>query len=560
MLVAVVTSLSLALPAYRSQHRRQLSQVNILSYQPGSQVTDHANIDLDQKALETALSGYDWSEAMDIYTKGGHSKPKAECTLNSPATVSVDIAKKSAITFTTVHGDSITGKAASTYAAGSTKVTFTYPVAELQVQPESTQCYVGGLAEEHQSTDGCIAFDGAGVSTFTAAGVTYTGTCVNIGGRTLKGFSTKAEDVMYKCSPVAGPNVTWKIGCPYSSYMPFYEYYGEFDYANQIVTAALTCSNATLSFKNGGMSFVGAEDVARKEMTKKGTAYMNVWMYVLREFEDAIDDCSIEDLTENPLSSDAVHAWDEGVAFYVGSLMEQDDLLEGNLPTLPKKGNLPYTLANKRSVNFKTSGPNGDQVIGEAKVNIDLFKLFKQGKYKLTQGDCEGLIDIKDQIMHKMTVPLVQGTLRYAHESKAGAAKEKAEGAIFAAAVLPLVHACDPASAALIYDEMNLNSDSSVDYTAVKAAFEGCYEKMGISCAEVGGLWNDGVDPPAYFEDAVPCGAAPDPDAYWKEPARAAGWVPCPQKEASRRRMAEKQASAAAARESFNQATDDDSD
>merc|ERR1712087_785968 len=52
MLFAVV-AFGLALPAIQPQHRRQLSTTNILTYSPGSQVTDHANIDLDQQAIES---------------------------------------------------------------------------------------------------------------------------------------------------------------------------------------------------------------------------------------------------------------------------------------------------------------------------------------------------------------------------------------------------------------------------------------------------------------------------------------------------------------------------
>ena len=49
---------------------------------------------------------------------------------------------------------------------------------------------------------------------------------------------------------------------------------------------------------------------------------MNVWMYAVREFEDAIDDCTscTSNCNEHSTNSDSVHAWDEGVAFYTGSL------------------------------------------------------------------------------------------------------------------------------------------------------------------------------------------------------------------------------------------------
>jgi hypothetical protein len=89
-----------------------------------------------------------------------------------------------------------------------------------------------------------------------------------------------------------------------------------------------------------------------------------------------------------------------------------------------------------------------------------------------------------------------------------GGDKEKAEGGIFAAAVLPQVHACSATHATTIYTNMNFNSavtPSSATFLAVKGAFEACYGAMGITCADVGGLWNTGASPAAYYPDASPC-------------------------------------------------------
>jgi hypothetical protein len=189
-------------------------------------------------------------------------------------------------------------------------------------------------------------------------------------------------------------------------------------------------------------------------------------------------------------------------------MMKYDDMLAGNLPTLDGKGKLAYTLGNKRCKNFKTCGPDGDALLGEAKANIDLRKLFTIGQYQLLAGTCAEVVPIKDEIVKKMTVPLVQGTLRYAYKVAhlSGKDKEKAEGGIFAAAVLPQVHACDPAAAKVVYDNMNLAS-SATDFMAVKKAFEGCYEKMGVTCKDVGGLWNSATK--GYYADggssAAPC-------------------------------------------------------
>jgi hypothetical protein len=490
--------------AVTMDHGRHLSYTQILNYNPGSKVTDHANVDLDQKAIESELGTLPqgFATAKAIYEKGAHSKPRAVCTLDAKQTVAIK--KKDPVTFTTVGGAAGVGKYYEDKTGEVTSLRFTYPVSSDRVTPVADQCYVGGLDASVQSTLGCIAVTG-GKSTFTIGGTAYTGTCVNNGGRTLQGFSLKAKSVMEDC-PV-DTTVAYVNGCPYTSYAPYKAYYGISDYANQIVLAGLTGTKAA-GLVNGAVDLTGAAETVRKEFIKKGTAYMNTWMYTIREFEDAIDDCTSGDLTANALSTGPVHAWDEGVAFYTGSLMVFDDLLVGKLPALDDKGKGPYTLANKRCQNFKTCGPGGDSTIGEAKANIDLFDLFRDGEYELIAGKCANVVPIKNRIVQKMQVPLIQGTLRYTYKlAQLGGkyqGKEHAEGAVFAAAILPMVHQCDPVAATTIYNSLNMAS-TAVDYPAVKAAFEGCYTAMGVTCADVGGLY----DKTDYYNtngmSAAPC-------------------------------------------------------
>merc|ERR1719181_1110243 len=85
-------------------------------------------------------------------------------------------------------------------------------------------------------------------------------------------------------------------------------------------------ASGSTTLTNGNIDFAQAAGNQLKEIIKKGTAYMNSWMYAIREFEDAIDDCTGNALTNNALSSGSVHAWDEGVAFYTGSILETGHL------------------------------------------------------------------------------------------------------------------------------------------------------------------------------------------------------------------------------------------
>ena len=160
--------------------------------------------------------------------------------------------------------------------------------------------------------------------------------------------------------------------------------------------------------------------------------------------------------------------------------------------------------------------------------------MFPQGRDLLHEGKCSEVRAVVDQIVSLMTVPLVQGTLRYAWkvgqiggvDNKASdqTAKNAAEGSTFAAAVLPLVHACDAAAAETVSDHMKFGaavydkttgafvSGTKPDTSAVKAALESTYTCLGITCAHVGSLLSwDGVTPEAGMEACIPSTPLPPP-------------------------------------------------
>jgi hypothetical protein len=215
---------------------------------------------------------------------------------------------------------------------------------------------------------------------------------------------------------------------------------------------------------------------------------MAIFMYIIREFEDALDDCQINCISCN---DDPVHAWDEGVAFYSGSL-------EGDtgVPT----GVLLHELADKRCTNFDTCI---DENNSKSAVNDALLDLFNVGQGQLLTGRCEEARKTKNKIVDLMYIPLIQGTIRYAYKvgEQAGGEKEKAEGAVFAASVLPRIYAASESAADVIYNNMRVGAPST-DFKAVKKAFESVYRDMNIQCSDVGGL----VSPEGgYFPGANPC-------------------------------------------------------
>ena len=153
-----------------------------------------------------------------------------------------------------------------------------------------------------------------------------------------------------------------------------------------------------------------------------------------------------------------------------------------------------------------------------SQVNEELFKaggLFATGRDLLQQGHCAEVRPVVEQVVSLMTVPLVQGTLRYAYKvgnvADDRSAKNAAQGSTFAAAVLPMVHYCNAASATIVADHMKfglvfdtttgaLTSGTVPDFALVKAALEDTYACLGITCAHVGGLRNSSALPYAGAE------------------------------------------------------------
>jgi hypothetical protein len=469
-----------------------LSYEKIAGYTPRSPVTDHNAIDLDQSALVAQLGAENaagFANAKAIYENGGNSKSYAVFTVPGTDTagaatpafaVGTEVIGRSAV------GTTVYGTVKSAASAGALELKVTYKTTNVQATYNG-QCQVGSLVTT--TTTGCFHEN----FTITVGYVGINPTAVsNLAGRTLQGFaslSTVTSKMWVQSTSC--PN------CPYDTFSKFYTYYGDLTYADMYVTAAL--DGTATSFTNLGnvdysSTTQGTSYKGRKDATKKGTVFLNNWMYVIREFEDAIDDCSTSSITNNYGSA---HAWDEGVAFYTGTA-------EGTAVGGSGAGVMNYNLAEKRCQNFNTCI---DGTTGMSSVNLNLFAKFDLAQNYLFTGSCSYVRPVLDEIIPLMTIPHVQGVLRYAYslsilESSVSATddgrlKKEGEGATFAAAMLPLLHACSAADAAIVQSNMAPGASMSMDRDAVKAALERNYLCMGIVCADVGALTEAGGCLPA---------------------------------------------------------------
>merc|ERR1712176_903395 len=462
--------------------RRLWNFETIAYYEPKSQVTDQNAIDLDQLAMEEQLSvGSDGSfeKAWNIYSRGGHSRSTAILSLETPLTLG--LRKNTLVSGLTENGLTVTGKLFDNYPNGISTIEIQYTTTDSQ--ESYVGCQVGGLPNPR--LDGCFARNGTLRADNMFLNYTYDRKQSNINKRTIRKFSTTAEKEMFRCD-----------NCPYVTFDKYRNYYLDFKYADKWIDAAFDGDTTTMPNSNayfGNFGFKG-----RAAAIKLGTTVLSIWMHVIRKLENSLDGCK-DDCKKTGCNDPVSIYWDEAVAFYTGSLEGSDG--SGN-------GKLLYALADQRCINFKTCGDEGNSTVGMSHVNNEIFRLFTVGSRMLAQAKCSEARKKKEGIERLMTVPLIQGALRNAYvlsTNKNAGEKVEAEGATYAAAVLPIVHDCDQDAAKVIFANMKTKTGTEifdVDFEAVKNAFEKVYPCIGIRGSEVGGIWNEATS--SYFVGAEP--------------------------------------------------------
>ena len=304
--------------------------------------------------------------------------------------------------------------------------------------------------------------------------------------RTLQGFSTGLD--AKACPGSSGP--TDVSTCIEPMFAAQKAYWQSATFGDDIVTAAL----------QGTGDYAGKPAILRKEVAVKTSAYTVAGMYAVHEMEDAIADCVAGNLADN---SGSVHAWDEAVAFYAGSL-------EGPLSGGLAAGELSFRLAEKRCANYATC----TGAAGISLANDNIMAAFDTGRDAITAGDCAGGAAQMDIIKMQMLVPLIQGTLRYAFKADparpnpdTSPAKEIGEGWAFATAILGSVNHCDATVATMLRINMDIAATTAVadGYAAVVAGVQSTYPCLGITCADIGGLVSQAAGAGCYSPTTHVC-------------------------------------------------------
>ena len=335
---------------------------------------------------------------------------------------------------------------------------------------------------------------------------------------------TNSDKTLQSISQPAGPTGTGTNAMLNDKWWPIYKNY----WSSQI-------NYADVFVQKYGAAGAAYQDATRVELVKKGIAYQGVWMYAVHKFETAIADC-LKGTTADVVS--AKLNWDRGMAYYIGSL-------EGSTYAA-STGNLLYNLAQKRCEDFGTCASGADSST-KAAANTRVIDLATDGMayFVHSQLSCADpqLDTIFRNIVSQMTVPLVQGMLKYAWKAdpaqsggscatdsgkneaavSSTCAKSWAEGWAFAAAVLPQVHKCDASAATKIKENLDIESTAGPmtgGVKAVKDAIESVYDCLGISCTDVGEYQAGGT----VFDGMKKCTFAPSTD----EGSTATGSNPSP--------------------------------
>ena len=450
------------------------------------EVADLANIAQDLYAMHEELKEYKRAEegvkrAHNIYRFGGFSR--SVCTLELDEGLEHDLNAGDVVNGTSVNGLPITAVSESPHSKGDKKLKLLYN--------QDHGCHVGGLPEERQVRHGCFQSNGViayGEGAKYEVSYSYHVTSGNSNERTIHAMSVNAGRKFRQDGLANRPY--------FRDFQKFVDYYGEPDFADRMITAAI--EGGKYGFPEGLFDFSDSSKDALQDFIELFASYLNIGLFIISELENALEKCA-DHCEHGDCHHAAIHALDAAVAFYVGSRRETD----GN-------GNLLYGLANNMCERFRTCGPKGDQVEGIAKSNYDIFAEFKEMHDNLSNDMCVDARKNKEAIVKHMFIPMVQGFRfavyrRHVGKDHAWGRDYKVEDAApFAAAVLPLLAYCKMEEAKQI--QVNFDpghAEKTEDLTQIEDQLNSHLECMGMCCNDIGGLWDHGRN--KYYHDAHPC-------------------------------------------------------
>lgn len=489
----------------------QADQSTIAGYVASSHISG-SPIDRDLLDMRQYMARGDFVKATEIYKYGANADPYARIALQNPLTHDVSSASGEPIV---VLGMNENGQAVrahiSSSAKGSTSLFVMYnETANTQETNDDAPGPCRSRGFHGPQTQGCLAPTG-GLIIPNYGAVNYHYDVSNDNGfwATLHQFSEHEAENMFHCQDK----------CPYPEYEKFYQYYGQLDYGAVWLEAALNGRSTqydSVKLAHAQEDFSRLNTVGRTAAIETAAVTMNVRTHINRIMTEwAIDRCREHCQHDGSSCHLATKPWDQAVGHYVGSLVQPN---EGGY----QSGHLYYGMANELCQSFATCGKNGDETEGTSAVNRDILEQFQRGQQYLVSGKCDMADLTYGHIVHLMTVPLIQGTLRAAYRLQYTHKKdpeERGRGAAFAASILPDLYSCSPTDASIVYNELRLSSLGTPNYSHVRNAFERNYQCLSVTCEDIGGLYDSNNQ--KYYNEAQPCGSR---RATQKRESQSNGW------------------------------------
>lgn len=219
--------------------------------------------------------------------------------------------------------------------------------------------------------------------------------------------------------------------CPLPTYLKYVSYYGDFSYADHIIRASFQQSATSLKASN--VDFGASSPEGRGEVIRRVSLNLVIWMAVVGMLESSVETCRKEDPTNNGIAQ-----WDAAVGYYIGTGTSSSALL--------------FDLADQLCFEFNTCDETGLSA-----VNREAMERFGSGQTQISQGLCEEAEKTKNGIVSLMTVPLIQGALKYSFALQwveddvvLGAAYS------FVAAILPLLNDCNSDGLGVIFSSVQI--------------------------------------------------------------------------------------------------------
>jgi hypothetical protein len=222
-----------------------------------------------------------------------------------------------------------------------------------------------------------------------------------------------------------------------------------------------------------------------RELITGTMKYTVMFLSSVSSLQFALDQCDNQNLES------AQSYWDDGVAFYVGSMEGPDEA--GDV----FGGEFMFTTSKELCDEFSNCANHGDSA-----VNAVIMAGFADGIVALNSASCDEARGVlNDSILPTMTIPLIQGTIKYAsfnQELSVGTQDASlAIGDAFARAVIPMVDQVRPASAQTIQSQMEFQLTSQPvagGFSQVADAFRQALTSMATDCSALGEFIDEPAD------------------------------------------------------------------